>query len=67
MTRVPAENPTESWEGPSDPEPIQIGEATGPDNPEFQRHRSDHEGVFRLNPIWPGHHGEQVHQTPYTT
>jgi hypothetical protein len=34
MMRVPANNPIESWGGPSDPEPIQIEESTGLDNPE---------------------------------
>jgi hypothetical protein len=34
MTRVPADNPIESRVGPSDPEPIQIEEIIGLDNPE---------------------------------
>jgi hypothetical protein len=33
MTRVPIDIPIESQEGPSDPEPIQIGETTRSDNP----------------------------------
>jgi hypothetical protein len=34
MTRVLVKNPIEIWEGPSDPEPIQIEETIRSDNPE---------------------------------
>jgi hypothetical protein len=34
MTRVPTENPVESWVGPSGLELIQIEEIDGLDNPE---------------------------------
>jgi hypothetical protein len=33
MKRVSTDNPIKSQEGPSDPEPIQIEETTGLDNP----------------------------------